>query len=235
MNQDIPKSDEAQHQAQDSCKQCGTCCQKGGPAFHLEDRELLEKGKIGMSDVYTIREGEPIYDNVKGTLDYAETDIIKMKGEGRSWACRFLEADSSSCRIYEDRPLECRVLKCWDTREIEVVYARDRLTRKDLVSGVDGLWDLIEEHQQRCSYFDIRKWLEQNSGNLVGDAVDMVLEMIKYDLAIRPMMVEKGQLDAEMMDFLLGRPMIETITLFGLTIEKDEDGYRFSSNQQSKQ
>ncbi len=59
-------------------------------------------------------------------------------------------------RIYNDRPLECRALKCWDTRELEQIYAAKRLTRRDLISNVKGLWDLIEDHQVRCDYIKIR-------------------------------------------------------------------------------
>jgi Fe-S-cluster containining protein len=28
------------------CIRCGTCCKKGGPSFHLEDKMLIEKGII---------------------------------------------------------------------------------------------------------------------------------------------------------------------------------------------
>ncbi len=48
--------------------------------------------------------------------------------------------------------LECRVLKCWDTREIEKIYDKNRLTRRELISGIKWIWDLIEEHEKRCSY-----------------------------------------------------------------------------------
>ena len=218
---------------QDRCNRCGICCSKGGPAFHLTDKKLIEKGSIKTADIYTIRKGEPIYDNVKDTIIFAESDIIKIKGVGSSWACVFLDLEDNSCRIYERRPLECRSLKCWDTREIEKVYAVDRLVRKDLISGIDGLWEFIEDHQQECSYQKIRLLLEAGKGNLENDAKEIVLEMIKYDLAVRPMIIEQGQLDPNLIDFLLGRPLIETISLFGLDVVKEGNSYLFKTRQKT--
>jgi len=208
----------------DSCKRCGTCCLKGGPAFHREDRELLESGRVKLVDIYTIREGEPVYDNVRGYISQAETDIIKIKGLNGTWTCRFLDQATRECRIYRDRPLECRVMKCWDTRDIESLYERDRLTRHDLIFSVKGLWELIEDHQSQCSYHDLRNTIKE--GFLTEKDEAILMEMIKYDLAIRPLMVEKGQLKVEMMDFLLGRPMLETASMLGLVFRRTGDSYR---------
>lgn len=208
---------------QESCKQCGTCCRKGGPAFHKDDKPLLTSGRVSMSDVYTIREGEPIWDNVHQRFDVAETDIIKIRGNGRSWTCRFLNETDNSCLIYGAHPLECRALKCWNTSDIEAIYAVDRLTREDLLSEVEGLWELIQDHQRECSYHEIRKLLDAGNGELTGSAEARVLEMIRFDASIRPKMVEKGQLRSEMIDFLLGRPLIEIISLFGIEVVRDGD------------
>ncbi len=48
------------------CKQCGTCCRKSSPSFHKEDKPLIEKGVIPSKHLFTIRKGEPAYENVKG-------------------------------------------------------------------------------------------------------------------------------------------------------------------------
>jgi len=211
----------------DSCQGCGTCCRKGGPSFHRIDKELIDKGRIKTTDIYTIREGEPVFDNVNGTHIIADTDIIKIKGTQHSWTCILLESESNVCQIYQDRPLECRALKCWDTRDIRAIYSSDRLTRRDLLSTVAGLWEFIEDHQQECSYHTIRRLLEEGKGELEGEAKESVLEMIKYDLVVRPMIIEKGKLDPGITDFLLGRPLIETMSLFGLDIVKEGNGYHF--------
>jgi len=67
-------------------------------------------------------------------ISFAETDIIKIKGKEGTWTYIYLNSEDDSCRIYEAQPLESRRLKCRDTREIENIYAVDRLKRKDLIS-----------------------------------------------------------------------------------------------------
>ena len=39
-----------------SCRRCGTCCEKGGPGLHVADMGLLEH--IPMKDVVCLRRGE---------------------------------------------------------------------------------------------------------------------------------------------------------------------------------
>ncbi|HSO21148.1 MAG TPA: YkgJ family cysteine cluster protein, partial [Desulfosarcina sp.] len=95
-----------------SCRQCGTCCRNGGPALHQADRRLVEEGLIPAEALYTLRPGEPVQDNVTGHPAYASGDIIKIKGSGDTWCCRFLDERTSRCTIYDRRPLECRTLQC---------------------------------------------------------------------------------------------------------------------------
>ncbi len=58
-------------------------------------------------------------------------EMIKVRGEG-GWSCPFLSADRR-CSIYEQRPLECRALRCWDTREIESLFLQELLVREEVV------------------------------------------------------------------------------------------------------
>ena len=204
-----------------SCVRCGTCCEKGGPGFHLEDRMLIEKGRIPSKYLYTIRKGEYAYDNVKGCLVPVDSDIIKIKGKDKSWSCIFFKEQSKECVIYNDRPMECRALKCWDTRELEELYAEQRLTRGDLISGVDGLWDLIEDHQERCDYGKIKQLISDLDGPLKSQARKKLLKIIQYDIELRKLVLEKGGLDPDRLDFLFGRPLTETLPGYGLKIRHE--------------
>jgi len=208
------------------CIRCGTCCQKGGPSFHLEDRMLIEKGVILLKYLYTIREGELSYDNIKGHLVPAGSDIIKTKGQKGSWTCFFFNEQNNECQIYDSRPLECRVLKCWDTRGIEKIYSQNRLTRKDLIAGIEGLGDLVEDHQTRCSYEKVQGYLESLGEGKNRKALEGILAILQYDTQIRLLAVQEGGLDPEMTDFLLGRPITETIRMYGFKVEKKGDTYR---------
>jgi Fe-S-cluster containining protein len=190
---------------------------------------LIEKGIILSRYLYTIRKGEMTYDNVKNRMIPAGTDIIKTKGRDGALTCVFFAESGNGCTIYDKRPLECRVLKCWDTREIEKIYAKNRLTRRDLVSNVAGLWELIDDHQTRCSYEKIYRLLKMVDGDKKNAALKDLLAIFQYDTQIRELAVQKGSLDPEIVDFLFGRPIKETIIMCGFKLEKKGDTYRIVS------
>lgn len=202
------------------CTRCGTCCEKGGPCFHQEDRTLIEKGVIPSKYLYTIRKGELALDNVKGSLQPVDSDIIKIKGKAGSWTCIFFDETKNNCTIYDNRPLECRALKCWDTSELERIYTKKRLTRKDLISEVKGLWGLVKDHHARCNYKKIQRLIADLSGGKRTYARRKLLEIIRYDAEIRKLVVSSGGLDAEMLDFLFGRPLTKTLGNYGLDIRR---------------
>lgn len=188
-----------------SCVRCGTCCRKGGPALHDEDRPLVEEGLIHTRHLFTIRPGEITDDQIQGELRAVDGDVIKIKGCGGAWTCCLFDQARSACRIYAHRPLECRALSCRDTRGIEAAYARPRLTRGDLLAGIEGLWDLIETHQRRCDHGRIRRLLA-GSGAVAAQRRELE-EIIRYDEEIRRLVVARGGLQADMTDFLFGRPL----------------------------
>ena len=198
------------------CQRCGTCCKAGGPALHLEDRALVQSGKIPLKDLYTIRKGELARDNVKGTLQPVASELIKIKGQGRSWTCRCYHEESKGCTIYKDRPLECRVLNCRDTASIEAIYDQQRLTRKDLLLEVPHWWELVAEHEKKCDYHVLAELAVRVKDGPDQAAVDGLLEMVGYDLHLRALITEKGKPDPALLDLLFGRPLPDTLPGFGL-------------------
>ena len=206
--------------SESECIGCGTCCEKGGPAFHQEDRPLIEKGQIPSRYLFTIRKGEFAYDNVKESLVPAETDIIKIKGKADTWTCIFFDGENKQCSIYQDRPLECRALKCWDTRELEKMYTRRRLTREDLISKIEGLWDLVKDHQERCDYEKINQLINDLDGPHPDRARRELLTIIQFDAEIRKLVMEKGGLDPDILDFIFGRPLTKTLPNYGITVQQ---------------
>ena len=208
-----------QEQSISECKRCGTCCTKGGPSFHHADKALIKDGVIHSKYLYTIRKGEWAYDNVRQRLEPVSSDIIKIKEKNDSWTCIFFDETQSACAIYENRPSECRALKCWDTRELENLYAKKRLTRQDLISEIEGLWSLIKDHQQRCNFEIIQKLvnvIKSNPGDV--KARLKLAEIIKFDTEIRKLVVSTAGLEPEMLDFLFGRPLPRAIKKMGLKV-----------------
>jgi Fe-S-cluster containining protein len=203
-----------------TCIRCGTCCEKGGPGLHRDDRALIEKGMIPCKYLYTIRRGEIARDNVKGCLKPVDSDIIKIKGKEDTWTCVFFDEAERSCTIYEHRPLECRALKCWEPQELETIYAGRRLSRKDLISGVEGLWDIVKDHQKRCGYEEIRKLIKDLHSGDSKPARRRLSEIIRYDIEIRELVVAKTGLDPEILDFLFGRPLVKTLPAYGIRVRR---------------
>lgn len=210
----------------DHCQRCGTCCRKGGPAIHREDKPLLENGHIPLGTLFTIRKYEPAYDNVQGHIFPAPSDIIRVKSRDSSTVCVFFNHNNNSCKIYEKRPLECRTLKCWDTFGIEQIYNKERLSREDLLKNIHHLHDLIDYHQNRCDYRQIRKLINQlnQGGNQI--ATDTIREILAFDEHFRSLILEKGLCEFDIMDFLLGRPLLKTFPSLGLKVIRKKDGYR---------
>ena len=202
------------------CRRCGTCCKKGGPSFHHADKVLIEKGVIHSKYLYTIREGEMAYDNVRQCLEPVSSDIIKLKGKDDGWTCILFDEKQNACTIYENRPIECRALKCWDTKALEELYAKKRLKREDLVADVEGLWGIIKDHQARCNYETIQKLVNAINSERGGEARQKLAEIIQFDIEIRKLVVSRGGLDMEMLDFLFGRPLKQTLKNFGLKIRQ---------------
>lgn len=220
------RKEEKKEVADGACKRCGTCCMKGGPSLHLADKVLIDSGRIPATVLITFRKGELARDNVKGALAPLDNEIIKIKGQGGGWTCRFYDSRISGCMAYENRPAECAALKCWDTAEIERIYNRDRLTREALLGGVAGLWDLICEHEARCGWTAINLLAEAGGEKELAQ----VMEMVSYDRALRDLFMEKGT-DASMHDFLLGRPLSETVHTVGLSVIRDGERHRLVKTQ----
>ncbi len=197
--------------AGDGCTRCGTCCRKGGPALHREDRHLVESGLIHTRDLYTLRRGELVHDPIQGRLLPARREIIKIKGQSGRWTCRCYDPAARTCRIYAERPLECRLLACWNTRPIERAYARGRLARRDLVGGIAGLWEVVTEHERRCDHYRLRRLLAPVPVKTAAQRQREAAEIVRYDALLRRRVVAGIGIEEEMLDFLFGRPLSRTL------------------------
>lgn len=200
------------------CRRCGTCCLKGGPALHRADRGLVQRGTIPAAALVTIRKGELAWDPIRHALLPLEDEIIKIKGRKAAAACRFLAPQDRRCEIYADRPVECRALTCWDTHDIEALYRRDRLTRRDLLGDVQNWWELIRIHEDRCAFARLAKWVRARYAGERHESAGRLSEIIQFDLRMRNTALEAG-VDPELLDFLFGRPLAEVFeSQFGIRI-----------------
>lgn len=204
------------------CQRCGTCCKKGGPALHDEDKQIIDNGGIPLTSLYTIRKGELANDTIGGGLIHLMAEIIKIKSRPDSSVCMYFNDANMSCGIYDDRPMECRTLECWNTSKIAAIYAQDRLTRAFVLEKIEWLKDLVKTHESECDLDRIQILVnDRETGD--ADAASALMEMINYDFHLRSVVREKGNIAPDMLDFLFGRPLNEIIRRqFKIKIEKSK-------------
>ncbi len=205
------------------CRRCGECCRKGSPTLHLEDAELLKNGILTYQDIYTIRKGELVYNNIEDKIITLGDELIKIKEKKDSRICIFLKENANECTIYDQRPLQCKEHECWNPEKLINAFLGEKLARKHLVQGNRMLIDIVEMHNDKCSYPVLNHLLERiQSGE---DLVTDVFDVLQFDSSIRQYLQEKIGVPHEYLPLLLGRPLVETIESFGYKVERDEKGH----------
>jgi Fe-S-cluster containining protein len=209
--------------SRDDCIRCGECCLRGSPTLQTEDLNLVKKALIGKEALYTIRKGELVKDNINEGLVVTKTELVKVRErEGEGKGCIFYDDPGKACTIYKHRPSQCAALKCWDTTEFLEVFQGPKLMRKQVIED-QVLLGLMEEHDRRCGYALLEKLVGEidSKGE---EAVEQILDLLKFDYHLRPFVADKLGLNPEEMDFFFGRPLTETIAMFGLQVVRGPDG-----------
>ncbi len=205
---------------QTECKRCGTCCRRGGPTLHRDDRHLVVSGVLTPSMLVTLRRGEPALDPAENRLMLLPSELIKISGVNGLNECRFFQARRNSCAIYEHRPLECRALKCWDTAEITALFLRDLLLRTELMPSGSMVWKLVEKYEAAFPVRLIRDLCLASSSGSKEAAIELE-ELRDHDSSFRQQASEFLGLPSEDMNFFLGRPVSEVTELFFLSQPDD--------------
>jgi Fe-S-cluster containining protein len=206
------------------CKRCGTCCQKGGPALHHEDRKILRSGHIGHKHLVTIRKGELARNPVNNLLEPVHQELIKVRGKGEDWTCCFYNEKESSCSVYEHRLLECRLLKCWDPSGLLSVIGRDTIIRADIMNPDDPIFEVIETHELECPYDEI----ETSIDNILREKdksknLERLTELVNKDLSIRRYALSELGLNEDFELFIFGRPLFKILSDRGLPFRGTQD------------
>ncbi len=203
------------------CIRCGDCCLSSTPSLQKEDISLLGDGRISNDSLYTIRAGELVWDNIFGEFKTVDNEIIKVR-ERPEGGCFYYEKRSSSCTIYEHRPIQCAAMACWDESEFLRVYDGPKAERQDIVHE-NMLLHLIEEHEERCSYLKLHKYARdiKEKGE---EAVQGILELLKFDYHFRPFVSNRLGININNMDLFFGRPLVKTVEMFGLKVIREPDG-----------
>jgi Fe-S-cluster containining protein len=206
------------------CLRCGDCCRGGSPSLHGEDIGLWSQGLLSPRELYTLRPGEPVHLNVEGRLGSLPEELVKIRQRPGTGHCIFYQEEEKACRIYEHRPLQCRVQACWDPGPLEQLWSVDKLSRRHLVQDHQEMLELIGAHDERCSLEKLGaafgEWYESGSE----PAIQQVLDQLRYDTALRSLVQERLGLGEDELEFYFGRPLIQIIRAYGFRVEQDDDG-----------
>lgn len=214
-----------------SCIRCGTCCLKGGPTLHQEDKKILLAGHVGHQHLVTIRKGELALNPVSGKLEPVPHELIKIRGNEKDWSCCFYIKKEASCAIYVHRFIECRLLKCWDTSEIMPVIGKNTIIRADIINPNDPILKVIETHEQECPYHEVEKLIfnlsrkTDKSRNLA-----KLTELVRKDLSIRSYAISELGLQTEFELFIFGRPLFKVLSDRGLSVHFTQGDIHLNRN-----
>ncbi|MEW6067661.1 MAG: YkgJ family cysteine cluster protein [Nitrospirota bacterium] len=205
--------------SRNSCIRCGTCCIKGGPVLHHEDKRILLEGYVSHQHLLTIRKGEPAINPVTGRLEPAPQELIKVRGKDEGWSCLFYNEKKAACTIYKNRFIECRLLKCWDTSDLISIMGKDTITRSDIINPDDPIVDVIKTQERECSYNEIENLISNISGGINKSlSLEKLREIIQKDISIRSFSIKELGLKKDLELFIFGRPLFKVLSDLGLSL-----------------
>ena len=204
------------------CVRCGECCLAAGPTLQKTDLPLFFDRILKRTQLYTIRKGELVHDNINAGLKFSDREMIKLKGPSTGKGCILYDNYKKACTIYAHRPSQCRAFACWDDVEFKKVFAEPKATRKNIIRD-PNLLRLMEAHENTCDYqviSDYVKQIRQKGDSIVSE----LLKILQYDQNIRQLTHENLGIDPGELDLLFGRPLTETIHMFGLRVKQENNG-----------
>lgn len=204
------------------CTRCGECCAAAAPSLQKADLPLFFDHVIDGTQLYTVRKGELVWDNVNDKLDFTKNELIKFRDHESGDGCILYDGNEKACTIYADRPGQCRAFSCWSDIEFKRVFSDPKAQRTDIIND-PNLLRLVSAHEEKCSYQaisdDVKKIQED------GDkAIEKILKILQYDQDIRQLTREKLGIEPREMDLLFGRALTDTIHMFGLRVKREADG-----------
>lgn len=210
---------EAAYATRPYCVRCGECCRRAGPALLAEDPVLFETGVLEAAHLLTLRPGEPGWSPLEDRVVVLDHEVVRIKSRPDR-GCLWYDPDLG-CRIYEDRPGQCRRLECWHPEAYDGVAPDRHLNRRDLpLTDTERRFLVLQEKQAPFAAL-----AEAVEAHKQGDpaAADQAVRLMETDLELRRDARQAG-LDPARFDFLLGRPLVMVLPALGFILARNEGG-----------
>jgi Fe-S-cluster containining protein len=205
------------------CLRCGECCRKGSPTLYGDDLGMLHLGMLHRMDLITLRPGEIGFSNATNDLVLLTEERVKVKEKSGTRECLLFEPENNGCRIYENRPLQCQVMECWNPDLYQSLDSHSFLTRRDLLNPDDPLVPVIEAHAKRCALSKLQEALSKIRMD-PRLAQEEAMDILQYDLHLREVFEKNHGIGPENQVFLFGRALVDLIPSLGFGFKKKSDG-----------
>jgi len=178
---------------------------------------------LQLEHLVAIRAGELVVYPLESAPRWAEAEFLKLRGGKGGWCCCFFDQESGSCGIYAQRPMECRVLACWEPGPLLAVAGKGLLSRGDLLEKDHRLRAIAEEYDRLFPALAwsrlLRAVLERPGDLLLREEVD---GWVRRDLAYREGLAARGVSVGEEL-FALGRPLWLQLACVGLESDSGKE------------
>lgn len=209
---------------QTACLRCGECCNKGGPSLHEPDLALIKEQHLKLTDLTTIRKGEPVVSPLTDNTEPSQTELIKLSGQGDKWQCKFYAQATNQCEFYTHRPLECQLLKCWAPSSLTNIIYKHCLSRRDVVPNNDNLWELIELQEEHCSFAQVEQLAADFTKKTDPNCLKEIARIVNLDLKIRQRAIQMRQLSVAEELLYFGRPLFKSLGFYDLAVKESHIG-----------
>ena len=205
----------------ESCVRCGECCELSSPTLLAPDLALFQQEVLTWNEVYTLRPGEQVASR-EGESTTLKEERLKIREVPGSRQCWFYLAATQSCRIYANRPEQCRRQQCW-SEEAAGLDPKELLAREALLTGVPEVWELVQAHQERCSLSRVLQALQglETEPDPAGEAL---FDALHFDHYLRQMLQEEWELSPAATEFILGRPLTQFLRDHGINAALTPEG-----------
>ncbi|RJR38660.1 MAG: YkgJ family cysteine cluster protein [Deltaproteobacteria bacterium] len=205
----------------ETCVRCGECCEISSPTLLAPDLALFQKEILTWNEVYTLRPGERVTSR-EGKPETLREERLKIREVPGSRQCWFYLAATNSCRIYDERPEQCRRQECWGDED-RVLETSELLSRDAVLAGAPEIRDLIAAHRERCGLGRLAEALKglEAEPDKAGEAL---FDALHFDHYLRQMLQDEWELSEAATEFLLGRPLTRFLKDHGINAALTPEG-----------